>query len=80
MKTMTVAEFKADFSGVIDSVRQGKEVTVTYGRSKRPLGKFVPYRKASQPDYSIKLGTLEANGATYTMKNFDMTEEELLGL
>ena len=30
-------------------------------------------------DYSVKLGTLKAKGWTYKMKDFAMTDEELLG-
>ncbi len=80
MKTLSVARFKAEFSSVIDELKKGREVQITYGRNKEPLGTLVPQSKVTKPDYSIKLGTLKAKGWKYEMKNFEMTDEELLDL
>lgn len=38
MKTMTTAELKANLSLVVEELKQGREVTITYGRKKEPLG------------------------------------------
>ena len=78
MKTMTIAKFKANFSDVVDELKKGNEVAITYGRNKTPLATVVPQNKLKKPDYSIKLGDLEDAGYTYKLKDFEMTEEELL--
>ena len=80
MKTMTVAKLKAEFSSVVNELKQGNEVTTTYGRKKEPLGTIVPQSKLAKPDYSIKLGDLQKKGWRYKMKNFEMTDEELFDL
>ena len=80
MKTLSVAELKAEFSSVLDELKQGHEVAITYGRNKEPVGTIVPQAKMKAPDYSIKLGDLKAKGWTCKMKDFEMTDEELLGL
>lgn len=80
VKTMTVGQLKADFSAVVDDLKRGREVAITYGRKKVPLATIVPQSKLKQPDYSVKLGTLEAKGWTYKMKDFEITTEEFLGL
>jgi hypothetical protein len=82
VKTMTVAEFKADFSSAVDEIRANNEVVVTYGRSRRPLGVFVSYNghSAKKPKAGIRLGVLKDKGWSLSMENFVMTDEELLGL
>lgn len=80
MKTMSVATLKAQFSSVVDDLKAGEEIAITYGRNKEPLGTIVPQSKRVEPDHSIKLGDLKKKGWTYKMKNFEMTDEELLGL
>jgi hypothetical protein len=44
MKTMTVGDFKANFSKVAEDVKNGEEITVTYGKNKEILGHFIPKR------------------------------------
>jgi len=78
MKTMTTAKFKANFSSVVDELKKGNEVAITYGRNKTPLATIVPQSKLNKPNYSVKIGDLQAMGWTYKLDNFEMTEEELL--
>jgi hypothetical protein len=42
MKTMTVGEFKTHFSEVIEQVKKGEEIAVTYGKKKEIIGYFKP--------------------------------------
>ncbi len=74
MKTMTVAEFKARFSEVIERVRRGERVAVSYGKAHRPIGVFVPLSESAQ---KRKLGALSKG--RFRLRDFKMTEEELLG-
>jgi antitoxin (DNA-binding transcriptional repressor) of toxin-antitoxin stability system len=80
MRTMTTADFKAQFSSVVDDLKNGNEVVITYGREKKPLATIVPQSKMQKPNFSIELGDLKTAGWTYTLKDFDMSEEELLSL
>lgn len=77
-KKLTVAEFKAQFSTVVDELKQGREVQVTYGRNRRPLATMVPSSKHAKPDHSIRLGDLQKKGWTYSLHDFEMTDEEFL--
>jgi len=45
MKTMTVGEFKSQFSKVIEKVKRGEEIGVTYGKDKEVVGVFSPPKK-----------------------------------
>jgi len=53
MKTMTVGELKAHFSDVIEQVKAGEKIAVTYGKKKEIVGYFSP-EIPQQP--KIKLG------------------------
>jgi antitoxin (DNA-binding transcriptional repressor) of toxin-antitoxin stability system len=77
MKTMTVAEFKPRFSEVLDAVRQGESIAVTYGRSKRTIAVFQPPPKAKKR--ARPLGLLEGKASFKIGRDFEMDESELLG-
>jgi len=78
MKTMTTADFKANFSSVVAELKMGNEVVITYGRKKVPLATIVPQSKLKKPDYSVQLNDLKSAGWTYKLDNFEITEEEFL--
>jgi len=40
MKTMSVGEFKTHFSEVLEQVKAGEEIAVTYGKKKKWLAIF----------------------------------------
>ena len=75
MKTMSVSEFKAQFSDVLKQVKAGETIAVTSGKNKQVVGYFT----AELPEKrERKLGILEGK-ATFTFgPDFAMTEEEFL--
>jgi antitoxin (DNA-binding transcriptional repressor) of toxin-antitoxin stability system len=79
MKTMTAAMFKANFSAVVEELKKGNEVVITYGRKKEPLATVIPQSKLKKPNYTVALGDLQVIGWKYQMKDFAMTGEELIG-
>jgi antitoxin (DNA-binding transcriptional repressor) of toxin-antitoxin stability system len=77
MQTMTVGEFKSRFSEVIEKVKAGEEIAVTFGKRKEVVGYFLPGKGKKKT--KRKLGILEGK-ATFSFKpGFKMTEEEFLG-
>ena len=77
MKTMTVGEFKSQFSKVIEKVKKGEEIAVTYGKDKAVVGIFAPPQKKK---LKRKLGILEGKVKVVFAKDFKMTDEELINL
>ncbi len=75
MKTMTVGEFKTHFSEVIEQVKAGEEIAVTYGKKKEVVGYFIP-QKPQKP--KRKLGVLEGKAKVTFGPDFEMTEEEFV--
>lgn len=79
MKSLSVGEFKAQFSEVLELVQQGESVGVLYGKDKKPVAKLVPI-KASKPKKKRKIGIWEGKVKVKFAPNFKMTDEELLDL
>lgn len=77
MKTMTVGEFKSHFSEVLEQVKAGEEIAVTYGKKKEVVGYFLS-EKPQKP--KRKLGILEGKIEVIFKPDFEMTTEEFLGL
>ena len=76
VKRMQVGELKARFSEVIEEVRAGEEIVVSYGRKREDVAVLIPYRDYSRRN-QIKLGTLEGTATARFGKDFEMTPEEL---
>lgn len=77
MKTMSVGEFKAQFSKVLKEVEQGEKIGITFGKNKEIKALLVPKDKSAQPR---KLGILKEQVKVVFKEDFKMTEEEFLGL
>jgi hypothetical protein len=77
MITMSVGEFKTHFSEVIEQVKAGEKIAVTFGKKKEVVGYFMP-EIPKQP--KRKLGILEGK-ATFTFApDHEVTAEDFLGL
>ena len=48
MITMSVGELKPHFSEVLDEVRNGENVIISYGRKKEKVAVIIPYSKYSK--------------------------------
>ena len=75
---MTVGEFKAHFSEVLEDIKSGIGVAVTYGKKKEIIGYFL--LESGKSKTKRKLGPLEGKAQVIFNDNFVMTDEELLGL
>jgi len=78
MKTLPIGELKYHFSEILNEVRDGEEVVITYGRKKENIAVIVPYEKYKKRN-RINLGKFE-DEELIIHDDFEMTEEELLGL
>lgn len=76
MIQMTVGDFKAQFSAVLDKVLQGDEVQILYGRSKKPVAQLTKIeekpKKKKRP-----LGSYEGKASYWEDESFEFTPENL---
>ncbi|MES2375717.1 MAG: prevent-host-death protein [Bacteroidota bacterium] len=77
MKTMSVGQFKTHFSEVLEQVKGGEKIAVTFGKKKEVVGYFLPELPKQT---KRKLGILEGKAKFTFSSDFKITEEEFLGL
>jgi len=76
MKKMSVGEFKTNFSQVIEEVKAGEKIAVTFGKKKEVIGYFLPENSVEKP--KRKLGILAGKSEVIFEDDFEMSEEEFL--
>jgi len=79
MKTLPVGDFKARFSEVLEKVQAGESFGILYGKKKKPVAMIVPYTDSNNKKERT-IGLLDGKVNIQLSDNFNMTEEELLGL
>jgi antitoxin (DNA-binding transcriptional repressor) of toxin-antitoxin stability system len=62
MKVLSVAEVKTHFSDLLVQVKNGENVKILYGKSKKPVAMLVPIENRNSPR---RIGILEGK-ATFT--------------
>jgi len=77
MKTLSVGEFKAQFSQSLQMVKQGKTVGVAYGRKGELVAVLAPPSLLTLST-GVKLGLLQGKAAFQAKAGFTMSEEEIL--
>ncbi|GAB1455958.1 MAG: prevent-host-death protein [Spirochaetia bacterium] len=79
MKTLPVGELKAQFSEILELVKQGESFGILYGKKKKLIAMIVPYvDKKSKKERDI--GYLEGKVKIRFSADFSISEEELLGI
>jgi antitoxin (DNA-binding transcriptional repressor) of toxin-antitoxin stability system len=78
LKTYSVGDLKAKFSSVMDAVRRGEEVGISFGRKKEQLAVIVPYH-AYVAGEKRRLGILKGTAKCVIRDDFSLTEDELAG-
>lgn len=76
MKTMTVGEFKTHFADVLEQVKAGVGVAVTYGHKKEIVGYFLPQSQIPRP--KRQLGMLQGKASVNFTADYQITDEDLL--
>jgi prevent-host-death family protein len=77
MKSFTVGEFKALFSAVLQEVRAGHPIAITYGKKRKKLAVLVPYEQYVQSTERT-LGVLRDRASYHIHDDFKMTDDEFL--
>lgn len=81
MEAVAVAQLKADFSSILSRIEQtGEGVIVEYGRLHRKVAVLLPYSPTYEQQAERQFGILQGKGKVEFNEDFDITEEELLGL
>jgi antitoxin (DNA-binding transcriptional repressor) of toxin-antitoxin stability system len=77
MKALTVAELKTNFSDVLVRVKNGENVKILYGKSKKPVAMIIPIENINSPRV---IGILDGKATFKEKGNGKISEEEFLGI
>jgi prevent-host-death family protein len=78
MRTLTIGEFKAQFSDLLTAVQAGESVVVCYGRKKERVAVLVPYAQFSAQAGKRPLGLLKGRARFSVGNDFKLSDEEFL--
>ena len=73
---MSVADFKTNFSGLLDDIRQGESIAILYGRRKEVVALLTPPPKRRAR--GRRLGVLEGKAQFRLSSDFKMSDTELI--
>ncbi len=77
MKTLQVGELKSNFSQVLEEIKKGGEITISFGKKKEKIAVIVPYKKYKK-NIRRTLGILEKKASYSISADFSITDEEFL--
>jgi len=77
MKALTVAEIKTNFSDVLIRVKNGENVKILYGKSKKPVAMIIPIENMKIPRV---IGILDGKATFKEKGNGKISDEEFLGI
>ncbi len=78
MRTMQIGELKRKFSQVLDLIKKGEKIVISYGKGRENVAVIVPYAEYKGTN-AIRLGLLKGKASYKFAEDFSMTTEELLG-
>ena len=79
MKTLNIGKLKANFSQIINEIKTGEEITISYGKKHEKIAVILPYKKYFK-NKKRKIGILEHKASYKVHGGFKVTDEELCDL
>lgn len=77
MQTLTIGELKSRFSDVLEKVRCGEKIVISYGKKREKVAVIVPYASyVSTPPR--KLGLLKGRAECRIHDDFEMPDQAFL--
>lgn len=77
MQVMSIGELKSHFSAVLEQVKNGETIVVSYGRNKEKVAAIVPYAHI-RPTSERSLGLLNGKAQCIIGDDFAISDEDLL--
>jgi antitoxin (DNA-binding transcriptional repressor) of toxin-antitoxin stability system len=78
MKTLTVGKLKANFSQILEFIKNGEEITIEFGKKHEKIAVIIPYK--NYKGKNRKVGILKGKASFKMNDDFKMTDEEFFSL
>ena len=80
LESLPVGKLKAEFSSIIARVQKsGESFVVEYGRKRQKVAIIIPYDEAYEQSEDREFGIFEGKASYKISKDFEMSDEDLLG-
>ena len=79
MKSLPVGEIKAQFSEILEDVKNGETVEIVFGKKRVPVARIVPINEKPKKK-KRKIGILDGKMKIVFADNFKMTEDEFINM
>jgi prevent-host-death family protein len=79
MNAIPIGQLKANFSTILERVKKGEKVVISFGKKKEKVAVLVPF-KDDNPPKSRKLGLLKGKAKCLFKEDFQISDEEFLFL
>lgn len=81
MQSIQIAQLKSHFSDVLKTIKNdGEKYIVEYGKKHEKIAMIIPYDKSLEIEEKREFGICKNKGS-FTIKNdFEISDEEFLGL
>jgi prevent-host-death family protein len=77
MEIISVGEFKTRFSEILEQVKKGQEIVISFGKQRKKVAVLIPYsRFKGKPER--KLGLLKGRASYRIHDDFKLSDEEIL--
>ena len=77
METLTIGDLKTRFSEILEKVRSGQRIVVSYGKKREKVAVIIPYSSyTSREERSI--GLLKDKAGYIIHNDFEMSDKEIL--
>ena len=76
MQVLSIGELKSHFSAVLEQVKNGETIVVSYGRNKEKVAAIVPYSQVA-PEGERRLGLLNGKAQCIIGDDFAISDDEL---
>lgn len=77
MEIISVGELKSRFSEVLEQVKKGREIVISFGKQRKKVAVIIPYtRFKGKPER--RLGLLKGRASYHIHEDFKVTDEEML--
>ena len=76
MKTLTVGKLKTNFSKVLEDVRKGQEIIISFGKKMEKIAVIIPF--INYKNGARKIGILDKKAKCIIKSNFKLSDEDFL--
>ena len=77
MESISVGELKSRFSEVLDRIKNGEKIIISYGKKHKKVAVLLSYDHY-MPKRKRRIGLLKGRGRCVIHKDFKFTDEEML--